>query len=116
MGWGEGKVWIEGIACAKAQRHALLRVQSGLGVRGTKSLQGLWQSRGYSIIWVPAKKPCQTSPARGTIPCGYSLSCKSLRFLGNFLLFLKFAAIPALASVADGFSEKISILIPDQTK
>lgn len=32
------------------------------------------------------------------------------------MLFLKLAAIPALASVADGFSKKISILIPDQTK
>lgn len=91
-----------------------MRVQSDLGVRGTKSLQGLWQSRGYSIIWVPAKKPCQSSPARGIILCGYSPSCKW--FLGNFLLFLKLAAITALISVADGFSKKISILIPDQTK
>lgn len=32
-GRGEKRVWVEGTACAGAQRHELLGVQSGLGVR-----------------------------------------------------------------------------------
>lgn len=69
--WGgeKGRVWIQGTACvsAKAQRQSCGEF-SLAWVSG--QVLNLPQVRGYSIIWVPAKGSCQTSPARSVVLCG----------------------------------------------
>lgn len=62
------RVWAEGTACAKAWRHELLEVQSGSGVRCTRSLQSWWQSRGSPEPFSSQSAQHHLGTSEGTLP------------------------------------------------
>lgn len=115
--WGRerGRVWVEGTACAEAQRREPLGVQSG-SVSVDQESAGLVaeQRKGCALLTSGAQhRPgtsrgtCPGSPAGASCSVHHHPRSTSLRFL----------IIPlACCCCSPGISKKISILLSSQTK